>query len=89
MRIDAMNQVSQLYQTSGTRKLNRPGTGMAPDRVEISQFGRDIQVAKAAVQAAPEVREDKVAQIKAAMEAETYHVSDEDLAEKLMGSFDI
>ena len=48
-----------------------------------------MQVAKAAVAAAPDVREDRVAAIKAALANGTYSVSDEDLANKLLESFDI
>ena len=87
MRIDAMNQVSQIYQKSGTRKVaqaNKPGSA---DRVEISQLGKDMQVAKAAVKAAPDVRASRVEELKAAVANGTYSVSNEDLADKLASLF--
>ncbi|MCS6802427.1 MAG: flagellar biosynthesis anti-sigma factor FlgM [Chloroflexota bacterium] len=55
------------------------------DGVELSATGRDLQAARAAIASLPEVREDRVAQIKAALAAGTYHVSSAALAQKLLG----
>ena len=87
MRIDAMNQVSQIYQKSGTRKAAQANKTGFTDRLELSQIGKDMQVAKAAVKASPDVRENRVNEIKAAIANGTYSVSNEDLAEKLAGYF--
>jgi len=89
MRIDAMNQVSQLYGAKASRRTDKAGSLSFSDSLEISSKGRDLQVAKAAVASAPDVREDRVAAIKAALANGTYSVSDEDLANKLLESFDI
>jgi len=87
MRIDAMNQVSQIYQKSGTRKAAQANKTSFADKLELSQIGKDMQVAKAAVKASPEVRESRVNELKAAIANGTYSVSNEDLAEKLAGFF--
>ena len=89
MRIDAMNQVSQIYSANRTKKTANSNALSFADTLELSQAGKALQVAKAAVAAAPEVREDRIAQIKAAMENGTWSVSDNDLADKLLDSFDI
>ena len=89
MRIDAMNQVSQIYFANRTKKSANSNALSFADTLELSQAGKALQVAKAAVAAAPEVREDRIAQIKAAMENGTWSVSDNDLADKLLDSFDI
>ena len=89
MRIDAMNQVSQIYSANRTKKSANSNALSFADTLEMSQAGKALQVAKAAVAAAPEVREDRIAQIKAAMENGTWSVSDNDLADKLLDSFDI
>lgn len=89
MRIDAMNQVSQLYQKNNTRKYKETGKTSFSDTLEISQAGRDLQVARSAVSAAPDVREDRIAALKAQIENGTYSVSDDDLVEKLLSFFDI
>ena len=89
MRIDAMNQVSQIYSANRTKKTANSNALSFADTLELSQAGKALQVAKAAVAAAPGVREDRIAQIKAAMENGTWSVSDNDLADKLLDSFDI
>ena len=89
MRIDAMNQVSQIYQKSGTKKVAQTNKASFADRLELSQIGKDMQVAKAAVKAAPDVRQNRVDELKAAVANGTYSVSNEDLAEKLAGYFGV
>ena len=89
MRIDAYNQVNMVYKTAGrtqTKKSSR-SSGTDEDKLEISQFGRDYQVAKAAVAAAPDVREDRVAEVKAKYESGRYEVSAKALAEKLAAKY--
>lgn len=83
MRIDAYNQISQIYQTTGRRTVGKKNSVYGSDKVEISQFGKDYQIAKQAVAAAPDVRADKVADIKAEINAGSYEVSSEDFAAKL------
>lgn len=89
MRIDAMNQVSQIYRSNRPKKVSNDNRVSFADTLELSQLGKDMQVAKASVAAAPDVREDRIAQIKAAMSAGTYSVSDDALADKLLDSFDL
>ncbi|MGN0369626.1 MAG: flagellar biosynthesis anti-sigma factor FlgM [Butyrivibrio sp.] len=83
MRIDAYNQVTQVYQASRKTSVGKTGSVGSADKVEISQFGRDYQIAKQAVAAASDIREDKVAEIKSRIESGTYDVSAEDFAAKL------
>jgi negative regulator of flagellin synthesis FlgM len=91
MRIDAYNQVSQLYQASKLSKANKAYDNVAAktnqDQVQISTTGRDYQTAKRAVAGAPEVREEKVAQLKEQMNANTYQVNTEEFAAKLMDKY--
>ena len=84
MRIDAINRVSQLYQVNSTKKVAKTNSTEKFDSVQISQMGKDYQVAKAAVAATPDVRTDLVADIKTRMQNGTYDVSMEMLADKLL-----
>ena len=86
MRIEAYNQVAQLYQTSNTKNTTQAAktNGMGRDQVQISSTGKDYHVAKSAVANAADIREDKVADIKARIKAGTYDVSTDDFAEKLL-----
>ena len=60
----------------------------ASDSVEISDLSRELSKARQAVDAAPDVRADKVAAIKKRIEDGTYSVSPELLARKLLEGAD-
>jgi negative regulator of flagellin synthesis FlgM len=89
MRIEAYSQVQQIYTNN---KVSRPQaakkTGDIRDTVSFSSIGKDIQVAKQAVNAAPDVREDVVAKLKAAIKNGTYDVSGEAFADKLLAKYE-
>ena len=88
MRIDAYNQIAQLYGVSQTAKTQKTqSTAQASDRVSISQAGRDYQVAKKAVSEASDIREDKVAQLKNMVDSGQYQVSGDDFASKLLEKY--
>ena len=88
MRIDAYNQVAQLYKTTRAGKVTAASTvSSARDEVQISSFGRDFQLAKQAVQESSDIRTDKVAELKAKVNAGTYSVDNGDFASKLMAKY--
>ena len=87
MRIDAYNQISQINGVNGKIKTQATAKTTKSDKVEISSFGRELQVAKQAVKDAPDVREDLVAKFKKEIENGTYDVAGEDFADKLMEKF--
>ncbi len=87
MRIDAYNQISQIYKTNSKMKTQKTSSVSAKDKVEISSFGKAYQVAKNAVKNAPDVREDRVAELKAQIQNGTYEVSSESFADKLLESY--
>lgn len=91
MRIDAYNQVAQLYgiqKNLKTQKAQNAQNAAGPrDQVSISQAGRDYQVAKSAVSEASDIREDKVSQLKSMIDAGTYSVEPGDFASKLLEKY--
>lgn len=87
MRIDAYNQVSQVYKTGSKIKAQKAAAAKGSDKVEISEFGKVLQTAKQAVQASSDVREDRVAELKAKINSGTYEVSGEAFAEKLLENY--
>ncbi len=87
MRIDAFNKVSQLYQANSVKNTSKPKSGSFSDKLEISQVGKDYQAAKQIVAQTPDIREDKVQEIKQRMEAGNYSVSSEELAKKLVDAY--
>ena len=85
MSIDAYNAVSQIYQTNKTSTVNRSKSVKdTSDKIEISETARTYQTAKSAVDKASDIREDKVAHIKAMMAAGTYNISASQIVDKLM-----
>ncbi len=88
MRIDAYNQVNMVYATAGKTQVKKIAkTSTTEDKLEISQLGRDYQVAKAAVAQADDVREDRVAAVKEHYESGKYSVSANKLAAKLIEKY--
>ncbi len=88
MRIEAYNQIQQLYQTKKVTKTQQQSRISATDQLQISSFGRDIQTAKAAVASAPDIREDVTAAIKAKVDNGTYAVETASFAEKLLQKYE-
>ena len=88
MRIEAYTQVQQLYNATKPTKLQGKTQASATDRIQISSIGKEIQTAKNAVAAAPDIREELVAPIRSAVANGTYQVSAESFAEKLMQKYD-
>lgn len=89
MRIEAYNQVAQVYQGSKSGKAARPnGAAIGRDDVTISRAGHDYQFAKQAVAEASDIREDKVAQLKTRVESGSYKVDSGDFASKLLEKYD-
>ena len=77
MRIDAYNAVSQIYKTSSYSKNNKAVTNKKEnDKYEISDTAKLYQVAKSAV--------DMVNDVKARIQAGTYNISSEDVADKIL-----
>jgi negative regulator of flagellin synthesis FlgM len=87
MRIDAFNKVSQLYKTNNVKSTAKSNSASFSDKLELSQTGKDYQVAKQVVARTPDVRESKVNEIKQRMEAGAYHVNIEDVANKLVEEY--
>ena len=88
MRIEAYNQVQQIYQSQKVNRSQKTGKVASTDRLQISSFGKDIQTAKAAVAGASDIREDVTAPIKARIQSGTYQVSSESFAEKLLKKYE-
>ena len=87
MRIEAYNQIAGLYKASGTTKTRGNYSVGGRDQVQISRAGRDFQVAKQAVAQSPDIREDKVAQLKAKIDSGEYQVTAGDFASKLLEKY--
>lgn len=88
MRIDAFNKISEMYKASSVKKTTKAESSSFSDMLEISQTGKDYQAAKQIVARTPDIREAKVNDIMERMQAGTYNVKIEDVANKLVDQAD-
>lgn len=88
MRVEAYNQVQQLYRAKKVKQPQKAETSSRADQVEISSFGKDFQAAKAAVAASPDIREDLTASVKAQIQSGAYSVDNTAFAEKLIQKYE-
>ncbi|MBE5847974.1 MAG: flagellar biosynthesis anti-sigma factor FlgM [Lachnospiraceae bacterium] len=88
MRIEAYNQVQQLFQAKQTAKQEKVAKGGFSDKLQISNLGKDLQVGKQAVRNASDIRKELVDPIKKAVQNGTYSVTPESFAAKLMEKYD-
>ncbi len=84
-----LNQVYKVNAPSSTAKTQRTlkaegAKKTGTDGFEISEFGRDLNVARKAVKETPDVRQDLVDDIKARFKAGKYEVSTSAIADKLL-----
>ena len=57
------------------------------DKYEVSKSAKDYQTAKDAVKSAPDIREDKVRDIKEALTSGTYNISAQEMADKMVSKY--
>ncbi len=88
MRIDALNKINEIYKSSSVKSTSKAKGSSFNDMLEISQTGKDYQIAKQIVARTPDVREAKINEIKERMQAGTYNVTIEDVADKLINQAD-
>ena len=90
---EAFRSYSQAVSNRGTSAIAEPelsnnGVGISgvvsADKLNISSQARDIRLVKNSLAQLPDVREDRVAALKAQYESGTYQVSGEDIADLII-----
>ncbi len=92
IRVDAYSQIQNLYNVSKPAGNRANAAAAAPDfkdRLNISGQGKDLQVATQAVAQAPDIREDRVAALKAAYQSGTYNISANAVADKILENYEL
>ena len=91
MKITNQMNVQNVLKTYG-KNIKQAETlekaGIVSDKVEISSMARDIQVARKALSNAPEVRTEKLDEIKQLMASGNYKPSAEDIVDKLFSGIE-
>jgi negative regulator of flagellin synthesis FlgM len=74
-------------QTSAPRAQRPGGDELEPgsDRIELSIRGREVQRLNDMIQSTPDIRADRVEQVRNALESGTYNVRAEMIADKILG----
>jgi negative regulator of flagellin synthesis FlgM len=88
-RLRAATAAAALRKNAAASGVNTPAAARQPDAVTISDKARSMVAANKAVSDAPDVREDRVAALKAAIAAGTYSVDSRQLASKLVNHLGI
>ncbi|SHH20028.1 flagellar biosynthesis anti-sigma factor FlgM [Tepidibacter thalassicus] len=85
MKINNINNIQKVmkaYKTNKTEKINK--FSLKEDKIEISQRGKDFQFALEALKNTPDIREDKVNEIKSQIDKGTYKVDNGKLAKAIV-----
>lgn len=85
MRIDGIGNAGRVYKSKRANKAYGSNAYTpAKDEVSFSDIAKDLAVAKRAVDNTPDVRMEKVNDIKAQIQAGKYNISANQIADKLL-----
>lgn len=88
MRIgDGIPQVTGIYTNDKkvSRVENLNNVDGIKDNVKISEVGKDYAVAQKALKNVPDVRQDRIDEVRAKMEKGDYEVKGDEIADKILG----
>jgi negative regulator of flagellin synthesis FlgM len=63
-----------------------PGNDVPEDKVSLSSNAKDMQIAKDALAQVPDVRSEKVEEVRSAVQSGTYEVNAPKIADKMVGA---
>lgn len=89
MRIDKINNIYETYKKQSISKAQSVTKTSKKDEVALSEVAKDFQSVYKLLVATPDIREDKVNAVKEKINSGTYNVKTEEVAEKILSSFDI
>lgn len=90
MHINRIGRALEIYKNQGNRKVEeKPKLNSKQDELKLSASVQDYQFAKAEIKKIPELRQDKVDEIKQRIEAGTYEIDAKKIAEKIIASANI
>ena len=82
--VQALQQYQKVDKVQNQLSPGVDGSAVPDEKVNLSTKARDIQQLKDAVSQLPDVREDKVNELKGQVEAGTYTVNGQKIAEKMV-----
>lgn len=79
-----INSINKAYGKTVSKVNKKEKAGMKTDKIEISDEAKDFQVAMKAFSELPEVREERVDELKKQVQSGNYKPSAKDIATKMM-----
>lgn len=86
MKINGVNRVANIYQQNTISKVNKVGKKNQKDSVEFSTVAKDFKIARDMGKKIPDVRQDKVNEIKERIATNTYNIDGKEVAKKMIES---
>lgn len=89
LKISSLMKTYDVYRSERSNKtesVSKSEKSGNKDTVAISSKAKDFQIAKNAVDATPNVRMDRVEELRSKMQNGNYDVSSSDLADKIIGN---
>ncbi len=84
MKISNISQVYKAYEAKPIVPGKKISDSQKKDKLNVSEQAKEFQVALKAAMSSPSVREDKVNDIKNKISSNSYNVSAEDIADKII-----
>lgn len=84
-----MSRVYEAYQTQATTAVKKAEPVTRKDQVALSSEAKDFVAIQKMLSDVPEVRQDKINDIKARMASGSYNVKAEEVAEKIVSQFSV
>lgn len=84
MKISNISQVYKAYEAKPVTPGKKAAGSEKKDKVNVSTRAKEFQIALKAAMSSPSVREDKVNDIKNKINNNSYNVSSEDIADKII-----
>ena len=89
MRIDAINRIYDSYKAQSTTASNKVDKTSSKDEVALSSEAKDFTTITKLLSEVPDVRIDKVEELKNSMSSGNYNVKAEEVAGKILSQFNV
>jgi len=89
MRVDQISSIYESYKTKSVTKTKSADKVQKKDEIALSTTAKDFQAVYKALSTTPDIRVDKVGDIKEKMKSGNYNVAAEEVADKIMSNVDL
>lgn len=89
MRIDAINRIYESYKAQATTASKKIDKTSSKDEVAFSSEAKDFATITKLLSEVPDVRTDKVQELKKSISSGSYNVKAEEVAGKILSQFNV